>query len=64
MKISTHYEVWAGDDLVEDSLNYEQARLLAKREMEEYPDVEVVIDEITHYTITSEDDLAELDDLL
>lgn len=65
MKITKRFEVWVGDDLVEDILDYDQAKELAKKEFAEYGDkASVVIDEITHYTIESIKDLEDLDNNL
>lgn len=63
MKTSTYYEVWAGDDLVDDSLSFDQAVLLARESLTKEPDVEVVVDEVIHYTLKNLDDLSELENL-
>lgn len=63
MKVSRTYEVWVGDDLVDDQLSLEQALALAReqyaKEHRDYPEnpASVVIDEHSYITIESDEDL-------
>lgn len=62
MKITKgYYEVWVGDDLVDDCLDYNAAIELVKDQLSHKEDgIDIVLDEVTHYTIDSYDDIAKL----
>jgi hypothetical protein len=58
MKISKRYEVWVGDDLIQDILDRNQAVNIAREQFEQYGDeADVVVDEIIHYHIENLKDL-------
>ena len=60
MKSNTVYELWVGYDLVADVLSLSQAKELVIKELEQKHGAEIVLDEITHHTITSVDDIKEM----
>lgn len=61
VKYESVWEVWVGDDMVEDMLDWKTASALARKYRKEEPaDISVVIDEIRHYNITS---LSDIDDV-
>lgn len=71
MKITRSYEVWTGGDMVEDFISnrdyaIELARKEVERELKEYPGEtpDVVVDEIVHYTLTTTEEVDELEDAL
>ena len=61
MKIEKSYEVWVGGDLVEDYLDYNTAIAIVKDQLKHKENgVDIVLDEIIHYTINDYDDIAKL----
>lgn len=62
MKITRTYEVWTGGDMVEDFINDKNYAIqLAKEQLAEYPNTDVVVDEIIHYIIFKENDIKQLE---
>jgi len=69
MKITRTYEVWTGGDMVEDFISSRDyavklAQEEVKRLKDEYgenTDIDVVVDEIVHYIIESDEDLEQLE---
>ena len=70
MKISKTYEVWTGGDMVVDYVGRDYALKTAREEMErelrEHPEdpADVVVDEIIHYSLTTMEDVDELEETL
>ena len=70
MKISKTYEVWTGGDMVVDYVGREYAMKTAReeveRELKEHPEdpVDVVVDEIIHYSLETMEDVDELEEAL
>lgn len=65
------YELWVGDDMVDDQLSWEQARKMAAEEMkrleqeytpEERKDISVVIDEHRYYHIKTLENINDIED--
>lgn len=69
MKITRTYEVWTGGDMVEDFISSaDYAKKLARAEVarmkQDYGDnteIDVVVDEIIHYIVESEEELEDLE---
>lgn len=70
MKISKTYEVWTGGDMVVDYVGRDYALKTAREEMErelrEHPEdpADVVVDEIIHYSLTTMEEVEELEEAL
>lgn len=70
MKVSKTYEVWTGGDMVVDYVGRDYAMKTAREEMErelkEHPEdpADVVVDEIIHYSLSTMEDVDELEEAL
>lgn len=67
MKVSRVYELWVGDDLVDDQLTLDEVLALARKEREQelkdHPNdpASIVIDEHAYVTIETDEDLDTVD---